>query len=78
MDAQVQFRHQMLFYADDSVLLDGLTRFIASALNAGNPAIVWVNDSHQHNLGGRLRGLGVDIGDAIQRGLYVVRQSGDT
>ena len=78
MDAQVQFRHQILFYADDSVLLDGLTRFIASALNAGNPAIVWVNDSHQHNLGGRLRGLGVDIDDAIQRGLYMSSDRAET
>ena len=33
-------RHEVLFYSNDAVLLDRLTRFIATALKAGNAAIV--------------------------------------
>ncbi len=31
-------RHEVLFYSDDAILLDNLTRFIAVALRAGNAA----------------------------------------
>ena len=78
MDAQTQFRHQILFYADDSVLLDGLARFIASALDAGNPVIAWVDGSHQHSLRGRLREGRVDIDGAIQRGLFMSSDTAET
>jgi hypothetical protein len=33
-------RHDVLFYSDDAVLLDGFARFITDALKAGNAAIV--------------------------------------
>ena len=32
--------HTVQFYADDSFLLDGLSRFIGTALGAGDAAIV--------------------------------------
>jgi DNA-binding NarL/FixJ family response regulator len=78
MDGQVQPRHEILFYTDDSVLLDGLARFIASALNAGNPAIAWIDDSHQHSLYERLRERRVDIDGAIQRGLFMSSDTAET
>jgi len=70
-DAQPSHRHEILFCSDDEALLDGLTRFIAAALNAGNPAIVWATESHQASLVQRLRALGVDIDGAIQGGTYI-------
>jgi hypothetical protein len=63
--------HQMLFYADDAALLDGLTRFIADALDEGNPAIVWASESHRRALIQRLRTRGVDVDAAIQQGTYI-------
>ena len=61
----------MLFYADDAALLDGLTRFIADALDEGNPAIVWATEQHRHALIQRLRTLNVDVDAAIQQGTYI-------
>lgn len=63
--------HEILFCSEDSVLLDALTLFIATALNAGNAAIVWATEAHRNNLLERLRGQGVDIGAAVQRGTYL-------
>jgi hypothetical protein len=41
--------------------LAGLTRFIAAALDEGNPAIVWATESHRDALIQRLRTWGVEI-----------------
>jgi DNA-binding NarL/FixJ family response regulator len=64
-------RHEILFCSNDEVLLDGLARFIAAALNAGNAAIVWATESHRESLLQRLHARGVDIDGAIQRGTYI-------
>ena len=70
-DAQAFPRHEILFCSDDEALLDGLTHFIAAALKAGNPAIVWATESHRASLLQRLRAQGVDIDAAVQRGTYI-------
>lgn len=64
-------RHEILFCHDEAALLDGLTRFIATALKAGNPALVLATESHQDRLLERLRAQGVPIDAAIQKGTYV-------
>jgi DNA-binding NarL/FixJ family response regulator len=76
-DAEVPHRHEILFYSDETVLLDGLTQFIAAALSAGNAAIVWATESHRDSLLQRLHALGVDIDAAIQRGTYVSSDAAD-
>jgi DNA-binding NarL/FixJ family response regulator len=70
-DAEAPARHEILFCSDDSVLLDGLTRFIANALKARNAAIVWATESHRDSILQRLRAEGVDVDAAIQRGTYI-------
>lgn len=70
-DAQASQNHEILFCSDDAVLLDGLTRFIAAALNDGNAAIVWATEPHNHTLVQKLRAQGVDIDAAIQRRTYI-------
>ena len=70
-EAKPSSTHEMLFCSDEVALLAGLTRFIADALNAGNPAVVWATESHQQRLLQRLRLRGVDIDAAIQRGTYI-------
>jgi hypothetical protein len=58
--------------------MDGLTRFIAAALNAGNAAIVLATGSHRDSLLQRLHTQGVDIDAAIQRGTYISLDADET
>ena len=64
-------RHEVLFYSDDTVLLDGFTRFIAAALKAGDAAIVVATESHRDSFLQRLKVGGVDIDGALQHGTYI-------
>jgi DNA-binding NarL/FixJ family response regulator len=68
---KVPYRHEVLFYSDDAVLVDGFTRFIAAALNSGNAAIALATKAHRHSLLQRLQAEGVDADGALQRGTYV-------
>jgi DNA-binding NarL/FixJ family response regulator len=70
-------RHDVLFYSDDTVLLDGFTRFIAAALKAGNAAIVLATKSHRDSLLQRLKAGGVDTDGALQQGTYVPLDAAD-
>ena len=69
-DAPAPRRHEILFCSDDAAIVDGLTRYIAAALNAGDAAIVLVTESHRKRLVQELRTQGVDIDGAIERGTY--------
>jgi DNA-binding NarL/FixJ family response regulator len=64
-------RHEVLFYSDDAVLLDSVTRFIVAALKAGNAAIVLATQSHRDSLLQRLKAEGVDADGALQQGTYI-------
>jgi hypothetical protein len=63
--------HEILFCSDDAFLVDGLARFIASALKVGNAAIVVVAESHRDDLLQRLHALGVDVAEATRRGTFI-------
>jgi CheY-like chemotaxis protein len=67
-DAPAPHRHEILFCSDDEAVVDGLTHFIAAALNAADAAIVVVTESHRTRLLQELRAQGVDIDGAIERG----------
>jgi DNA-binding NarL/FixJ family response regulator len=64
-------RHEILFCSDDAAIVDGLTRFIAAALNAADAAIVLVTASHRTHLLQELRTQAVDIDGAVERGTCV-------
>ena len=64
-------RHDVLFYSEDTVLLDSVTHFVAAALRAGNAAIVLATKSHQDSLLQRLQVAGVDTDRALQQGTYI-------
>lgn len=70
-------RHEVLFYSDDTVLLDSVTRFIAAALKAGNAAIIAATESHRDSLLLRLQTHGLDIGAAIEQGRYIALDAAD-
>ncbi len=72
------YRHEVLFYSDDTVFLDGFTRFIAAALKSGNAAIVLATNSHRDSLLQKLKIERVDIDIAIQRGTYISLDAADT
>ncbi len=71
-------RHEVLFYSDDAILLDNLTRFIAVALRAGNATIVLATKSHRDSLLQRLKAGGVDIDGALRQGTCTSLDAADT
>jgi DNA-binding NarL/FixJ family response regulator len=70
-------RHEVQFYFDDAVFLDSFTRFIATALKAGNAAIVLATKSHRDNLLRSLRAICVDVDCAIRQGTYITLDAVD-
>jgi PAS domain S-box-containing protein len=66
------------FYADDSFLLEGLSRFIGSALGAGDAGIVIATKDHRDQLNRRLQGLGLDIGRSAAQGRFVCLDAEET
>jgi len=70
-NTEVPHRHEILLCHDDTAILESLTHFIATALNAGNAAIVLATESHRDSLLQKLRAQGVQIDAAIQQGTYI-------
>jgi DNA-binding NarL/FixJ family response regulator len=64
-------RHEMLIYSDEVVFVESFTRFISTALRAGNPAIAVVTKSHLDALLHSIDGTGLDIASAIEKGTFV-------
>jgi DNA-binding NarL/FixJ family response regulator len=75
---QVPHRHEVLFYSDDTVFLDSVTRFIAAALKTGNAAIVLATEPHRDKLLRRLQAEGVDTDAALRQGTYVSLDAAET
>jgi hypothetical protein len=70
--------HDAVFYSDDRVLLDNVTRFIGAALKAGSSAIVLATESHTESFRSSLQAYGVDLGAAIEQGRYIALDAADT
>jgi len=71
MNTNVDSRHEVLFYESDSVLIESLSRFIGNALRLRNPAIVFATKPHREDVAQQLSRGGFDVGDAINRGIYI-------
>jgi CheY-like chemotaxis protein len=71
-------RHEALFCSDDTVLLDGFTRFVAAAIKSRNAAIVLATRSHLDSLFQRLKAEGVDTDAAVQQGTIIALNVADT
>jgi CheY-like chemotaxis protein len=70
--------HEVQFYSDDSLFLDGFSRFISAALKAGKGAIVIATEPHRHSLLERLQADGLNIRAAISDGRCVAVDAADT
>ena len=70
--------HSVQFYADDSFLLDGLSRFIGTALGAGDAAIVVATQAHREALERRLQARGLSTAKAMGQGRFIVLDAAET
>lgn len=73
-----QTEHFVQFYEDDAFLLNSLAEYTATALKAGEAAIVIATQAHCEELEARLRekGLGVEV--AVECGQLVLRDAAET
>src|SRR6202007_2089543 len=69
--------HEVQFYSDDSLLIDGFTPFLCAALKAGNPAVFIGTASHRNMLLQRLHAESPSIRTAIRQGKYVALDAGE-
>jgi signal transduction histidine kinase len=70
--------HSVQFYEDDAFLLGGLSRFVGSALGAGDAAIIIATEAHRDELVGRLIDLGLDTTLGMKQGRFVVLDAAET
>lgn len=70
--------HVVQFYGEDEFLLDDLSRFIGTALLAGNTAVVVATKAHRDSLAQRLKAQCLDTARAVQKGRYVALDAAET
>jgi signal transduction histidine kinase len=70
--------HTAQFYADNAFLLDELSRFIGSALVAGDAAVVIATKAHRDGLAQRLQSRGLDISRSVEQGRYIALDAAET
>ncbi len=70
-ERKIAHNHEVQFYPDDESFLGGFSRFIETALLAGNAVIVAATEIHQRALFHRLQEGGVNLPAAIEQGRYL-------
>lgn len=70
--------HVVQFYGQDSFLLDELSRFIGTALGAGEAALVIATKEHRDELARRLKAWGLDTAMVIAQGRYISLDAAET
>jgi signal transduction histidine kinase len=70
--------HVVQFYGEDGFLLDELSRFIGTALGAGEAAVVIATEEHREGLAQRLKAWGLDTAKAVAQGRYVALDASQT
>jgi signal transduction histidine kinase len=69
--------HFVQFYETDTFLLNSVSGFISTGLNAGDGAIVVATREHREDLEKRLRERGLDVAAAQASGQYVVMDAAE-
>jgi len=64
-------RHEVQFYSDDAVVLQGLTDFIGAQLKDGKATIMAATEQHRAGVFDRLNAGGVDVDQAIAAGTLI-------
>jgi PAS domain S-box-containing protein len=73
-----QTRHIVQFYTEDSFLLDSVSRFLGTALGAGDAAVVVATSEHRSQLAQRLQARGLDTLAMAQKGRYIALDAQQT
>lgn len=63
--------HAIQFYSGDDLVLDSLSRFVSTALQAGDSCFVLATQAHLNGLAERLKAQGVDTDRAVKSLRYV-------
>jgi len=66
------------FYGEDAFLLDELSRFIGTALGAGDAAVVIATKAHRDGLAQDLKARGLDVARATEQGRFVSLDAAET
>lgn len=70
--------HAIQFYSGDSFLLDSLTRFVCTALEAAESTLVIASQVRQDELAERLKARGIDTDRLVKKERYVTVDSFQT
>jgi signal transduction histidine kinase len=70
--------HVAQFYSDDAFLLESLSRFIGTALGAGDAAMVIATPAHREGLARILKSRGLDTSSALRAGRYLSLDAAET
>src|ERR1700686_5623680 len=63
--------HAIQFYSGDGFLLDSLSRFVSTALEAGDSCFVLATPAHLEGLAERLKARRVDTDGAVKKRRYL-------
>src|SRR5437868_2785517 len=70
--------HVVQFYTEDDSLLNAMSRFVGTALVAGDSAVVICTKAHHDGLVTRLRGRGFEPRTAMAQGRLVLLDASET
>ncbi|HET9220377.1 MAG TPA: response regulator [Terriglobia bacterium] len=70
--------HEVQFYSSEAQLIERVTQFVGSAMNAGTPAILLATRSHETSVAERLQRMGFDMNRAVHKGAYIPLEASDT
>jgi len=63
--------HGIQFYSGEGFLLDSLSRFVSTALEAGDSCLILATEAHKDGLAERLNARGANTDRAAKKGRYV-------
>jgi hypothetical protein len=69
--------HAIQFYSGEGFLLDSLSRFVHTALEAGDSCFVFATQAHLDGLAERLKARGVRTDAALKKGRYVTANAAE-
>jgi hypothetical protein len=67
--------HAIQFYSSDDLVLESLSRFVSTALQAGDSCFVLATQANLNGLAEGLKARGVDTGRAVERRRYVTEDA---
>ena len=70
--------HVVQFYTEDAALLGAISRFVGTALGAGDAAVVIATQAHRDGLFLQLKERGFDVAGAVRQGRLIAVDAAET